>query len=465
MVSRPAAGLAPAMLALAAGPLGAQHSILFAVDRDTNTRDVGNGALGVGLMTPDEVGIVTPQAGGFYSAAIFLTAGAQHAFIGDLDDDGRYVDAATDAPGRDTDAVFVRKFIDPFPTPSPREVYVSKEDSESFDAGLRDGDVFRYSDQGEVLYFVREAQLLDGFGTPGDIDLNAICQTDAGDLFFSVSDVAPPFGSQGSIFFVPTTAIVYNSAGSISAIATGSVVEIATQAQMGAMVANSGMRTSTGSSVTTFGDVGGLEIDPNGGTWVSVLDGQTYPNLLFTWPGSGNDGAILSTDGGGSIATINGVPLASTQQTNGSQIGLLPTVVGIHGLEGLAVIDERPAPLVLETYPTNLVTFSTTLYTEQQVSGATPGGTVAIFVALGPNAVGGFVPAANVLGGQLFGQLLLPVFPCTVDADGFCNQPRTMPATVLGSGVNVVWQVFDITAFLAGNGGDVLGAPAGMQFL
>ncbi len=455
---RPMTILAAALLAPAAA---AQHSILFTMDADEFMLDVANGAISAGTLSPDEVGIVTPLVGA-YSASAFLSIEGQWAFIGDLDMDGRLVDASSDGPGADTDAIFVKRATGaPTGPVGQRDVFVSKEDVAGFASNV-DSDVFRYAAQGVIEVFLSETQLQDAFGAATNVDLDALAQSDTGDLFFSVSDFSPPLGGDGSILHIPASAITYDGSGNVTAITPGSAIEIATEADLSAFIIASGMLTSVGGAPTTSLELSGLEIDPAGGTWTSPVDALDYPNLLFVWDGFSNDGGILSTAGGGSIASLNGVPLASSVATTGVQIGLLPDSTGLGGFGGLAVIDQIPDPLVLENYPTNLITSSTILYTEQQISGATPGGGVFIFYDIGPSAIGS-VLSSTTLGGPsgevFFGTGQFGVLGAVIaDGDGHGAFVQTLPTSLVGSAANLVFQVYDLSS-------NSFGAPAPLQFL
>jgi hypothetical protein len=171
---------------LLGGASHAQDSLVFGLDSDEFFLDGASGLLEAGLLRQDEVAIFTP--GVDTSASVFAAMAAQWVYIGDLDSDGRYVDASADGPGLDTDAVFVKRFPSaPAGVSGPRVVYYSKESTDGFGTAIEDGDVFRYSSQGALDHFVREDDLLVALGqlATADLDLNAICQSGTGDLFFS----------------------------------------------------------------------------------------------------------------------------------------------------------------------------------------------------------------------------------------------------------------------------------------
>jgi hypothetical protein len=452
---------------LVGGAIRAQDSLIFSLDSDEFFLDGASGLLEAGMLRQDEAAIFTP--GVDTSASVFASMASQWVYIGDLDSDGRYVDASTDGPGLDTDELFVKRFpAGPAGVVGPRDVFFSKESTDGFGTAIEDGDVFRYSAQGTLEHFVREDELAIALGQPGgDIDLNAICQSDTGDLFFSCEfDESAPGGTleDGGIAAIAASDITYDAMGNVAGITPGSAVIVASEADVAAMILNSGMATSVGGvPSTTSLDLGGLEIDPNGGTWVSPQPGgQVLPNLLFVWLGFSNDGGILSTANGGSIASVNGVPMASATATTGTQIGMLPGSTGIFGINGLALIPQRAEPLVVENYPVNLITSSTILFTRQEISGATPGGTVLTIIAAGPLAVGGFapaVPAPAPFSGTIYGLSPLTVTGSTVaDASGHAAVIHMLPPSLVGSAANFVWMTLDVPTRR-------FGEPAGLQFL
>lgn len=452
-----------AALALGAG-LHAQHSLVFCMDESEVTLDNGDGLVEAGLIRPDETALVTPKAG-VYSASVFQSMGAQWAFIGDADADGELLDSAGAGPGGGTDALFVKNFPPPAPGAGPRDVYVSKLDAEGFGSGVENGDVFRYASQGVLDVFVSEGQLLTALGQSalGDLNTDAICQAGNGDLFVSFADQELcPGGTadDGGLLRIPVTSITYAANGNVSAIAAGSAQLIAQEPNVNAWIAASGVKTSGGAAPTTSIDLAALELDPAGGTFEAPLvPGLMLPNLLFAWSGVSNEAAVLSTSGGGTLATLNGVALASATATTGVQLGLLPDAAGVSGLMGLAIIPERLPPQAVEVYPTGLITGTSSLWSRQEVSGATPGGAVIFLVDGGPTGPGSVVPSL-MLGsvGEFFSDGILTVLATqTADAGGYAGNVVTIPGSLVGLGFNMIFQTFDVTSFK-------LGTPAPLQF-
>ena len=449
--------LVPLVIALA-GQAGAQHTVLFALDSDEFTLDLGSGLLGVGTCGEDEVDSVTP-AFGAYSARPFLTRAAQWSYIGDADLDGRFVNDAELAPGGDVDCVFVRRgTTGPV---GPRDVFISKESTNGMAAGFADGDVFRYAGpSGALEVFVSEAQLIVATNGSANIDTNAMCQSDAGDLFFSISTGTAGF-DDGDLVYIPAAAITYDAWDNVVAIAPGSAVRLAAEAELELLIAASGFKTSTGGSASTTFDLSGLEIDPAGGTWLPQSSMILVPNLLFAWNGSSNDGAIISTANGGEIAVINGVQMGSEVATQGLQIGLLPDATGVNGIEGLAVIPAQPPRLVTENYPVDLHTGTGTgaSWLRVEVAGATPGGFVTAYLAVGPQGPGGVVGSVPLLGGEFFtGVAFFPVGPILIDPLGYGEFHFTLEPSPSVPGANVVWQVIDPGSLTVSTG-------AAVQFL
>ncbi len=454
-------------------PLAAQSSLIFCSDTDQFLLDGAGGLIGLADHVPDEALVVVPTTSGTYAARPFVTAAAQFVYIGDQDQDGRWVDASVDAPGQDNDEFFIKRFIG---APAPgsftaRDLFFSKESETDFAPTFRDADVFRYAAQGVLEVFLSEAVLQGGLGTAASVDLDAICQSSTGDLFLSLSDFSiagnshsgPITITDGDILHFPVADITYDANGNVTALVGSSVIRIATEVDVNALITASAVLTSVGGAPTTSIDLSALEIDPSGGTWVTPQGALTLPNLMFAWEGFSNDGAIISTAGGGSIATINGVPMGSTVATTGTQIGLLPDSTGIDGINGMALIDEVLAPLVVENYPVNLITSSTILYTEQQVSGATPGGNVVYFFDLGGTTVGGALTSfafGGLITGEVFGTAFtFPILSVvTANGQGYARLVSTLPAFLVGSGTNLAFQAFDVAT-------KTFAQPAGLQFL
>ena len=438
----------------------AQHtgSLIFATELDEVLLDGASGLATAGLINPDELAVVTPTAG-VYSARPFLPIGTQWAYLGDADQDGRLVDSSTGGPGNDVDAVFVKRAVGaPVGPVGPRDVFFSKEETEGFDTTFEDSDVVRFRPGGVLERFISEAQLVSlvGQGASGDVDLDALCQTPAGDLLCSFSSTELVNGltvDDGGIVFIPSSGLTYDAQGNVSAVQAGAAQIFLDEPAVFQIIQNSGFATSVGGNPSTLLELSGLEYDAANSSPENGL------HVLFTWAGFSNDGAVLSTFNAGSIPTLNGQPLASTVATVGTQIGLLPDSSGLQGLGGIALVDGLKIIPTLENHPVNLITSSTTLFSRRELTGATPGGGVLFFVEVGPTATGSVLPSTQLIGiGELFTPSLILLGSATADGAGVASRIDFYPQTLVGSDQNLVFQGFDLATFQ-------LSAPAGLQFL
>lgn len=439
------------------------YTVLITVDNDEETLLNGNGLVEAGLLRQDEIGYFVPAPKAIYSAGPYCTMSTQWAYLGDADNDGRYADDSVEAPGDRVDALLVKNSVIPG---NGRDVFISKETAEGFSTAVEDGDVFRFAGpSGALEFFVKEDQLLVAIGqlATADLDLDAIAQSATGDLFLSFADAETVGGvsaDDGALIYIPASAITYDGAGNITTITASSAVIAATEAQMAAFVTASGMRTSVGGT-PSYTELTALEIDPNGGTFTPPnAPSLTLPNLLFCWNGFSNDGAILSTALGGSIASINGVQMASSVATTGLQVGLLPDSTGIFGLDGLALVPAVLQPLTVENYPRNLIT-SLPSWHRIEISGAPAFSTLFVLGDQGPVGSGSALPSIMV---PPFGELFVGVTGGGVllgntfsDSDGFADLQLLLTDPVL-VGKNFVFQVFDATLLK-------LSDPAALQLL
>lgn len=453
-----------AVLPFAAALLPAQHVILM-TSGTTDENTIGLDAPEIDLIRNDSIFEVTPVPGVGYTARPFLPVTLQWFYVGDSDADGVYVDASVDGPGGQIDEIFVKRgVVGPV---TPRDVFFSIAATNAQLPGVLPSDIVRYAAQGVREVFLSEAQLMIGTGGTS-LNLDALCQSAAGDLFFSFSLTETlPIGSvdDGDLLMIPASAIIYDGAGNVASILPNSTVRVANEADLEAMIANSGHRTSVGGLHTAASafELSGLEIDPNGGTFVSPLDAQlVLPNLLFCWNDSTNDGAILSTAAGGSIAVINGVPMGSTIATQGDQIGWLPGSTGVFGPGGLALIPAQPQAYAMLNYPRNLHTQGSGMSMVQfQVSGGTPLG--ASLVLYSPEASppsGAFFafPSPPPFTGELGMTAPVVLDFYLHDALGNCVSPLLLLNTTALTGLDVTAQAIDVTTLR-------VSTPSAMSFL
>lgn len=455
-----------AALPLFAALAPAQHTILLAPG-PSDERTLGLDAPETDLMRTDEIYEVFPTPGGGYTARPFLPISTQWHYAGDTDSNGQYVQDSVDGPGGTLDAVFLKAgTTGPVTT---RDVYWSIASTSGINIpGLLVSDVVRYSGQGVVEKFLTQAQLNVACGivsTSTTMNLDALAQSAAGDLFFSVSLTTTINGTSmddGDMLYIPAGAITYDGSGNVSTIAAGTAVRIATQADLIAFAMASGYKTSVGGDVTTSFELSGLEMDPNGGTWTTPEGALVLPNVLYVWSDFSNDGAVISTAAGGSIAVINGVPLGSTVATLGDQLGYLPDSTGINGPNGLALAPAQAPAYALLNYPRNLHTSGNgQTFLNFEVSGGTPGG-ISVFVwsveSMAPGGAFPAVPAIPPFSGE-FGISAPIIIGFQVnDALGNSSTPMMVLSTAAMSGANLACQALDFTTFR-------LSTPTGLSFL
>jgi len=288
----------------------------------------------------------------------------------------------------------------------------------------------------------------------------------AGDLFFSVgttTTINAVSMLDGDLLYIPASAITYDGAGNVTAIAAASAIRIANEADLIAMAVNSAYVSSVGGTVTTSFELSGLELDPNGGTWVSPVTLLSYPNVLFCWSDFSNDGALISTAGGGSIGIINGVPMGSTIATQGDQLGLLPTTTGVFGPEGIALIPQQPPAFALENFPRNLHSAGTgQTFVQLQTSGGTPNSFTILAWSVESSVPGGTFPALPAPGGftgelgMIAGIVIVGLYPN--DTLGNAQSQLIFLPSPAMAGVNLAAQALDITNF-------ALSTPSAATFL
>src|SRR5262245_52853364 len=106
---------------LLAATLPAQHIILMTAGT-TSAQTIGLDPPHSDLISNHEIYEGQPGPG-FYTARPFMPVSLQWVYVGDTDNDGLYVDASTDGPGLDIDAILVKAgTVAPV---SPRQVFFS----------------------------------------------------------------------------------------------------------------------------------------------------------------------------------------------------------------------------------------------------------------------------------------------------------------------------------------------------
>lgn len=436
----------------------AQQTLLFATDADELTADLAGGLLEAATVRPGEICAVTPSLEGHVPRSI-LPVGAQWAYLGDADQDGAVVEHPNLGPGGAVDALFVKRAIGaPTGLLGPRDVFFSKDGESGFEDSFRNGDVVRFSAQGELEFFLREEHLITAMAESpwATANLDALCQSAAGDLFLSFEDKQFASGvlvEDGSIVIIPASAIDYDSAGNVQAMLAGSAAVFFDESVLAFIAAGSGMQTAAGVPPPTDLDLTALEIDVEHSTPEGGL------HFLFAWSGSANNGAVLSTYSGGSIAPINGVPMGSAVATTGAHLGLLPGAEGVGGLGGLALLDDGVRDLTLQMFPSNSIGPNTSLWTRAEVVGAAPLMPVAVFVDFGLSGPTVTFPSQvhPAFDGELFGiGAPLLIGAELAGPNGRAAVEYLLPPDMLGSGANLAWQSLD---FLTGR----LATPSAMQ--
>lgn len=446
-------------LPLLAALAPAQHTILFvagSADRHTLVVDPPE----ADVMRSDEIYEISPAVGQSGLARPFLPISLQWHYVGDLTPDGQYVEDDIEGPGDTLDEVFIKAgTVAPV---TPRQVFFSLAATSADLPGVRVSDVLRYSAQGVQEFFLTHAQVNSACGltpTSTSVNLDAICQSAAGDIFFSQSGLTTINGvptDDGDILVIPASALTYDANGNVSAVTAASATRVASQADLLAMVDLSGHRTSVGgvanSGTSPAFELSGLEIDPNGGTWTSPITSVMYPNLLFCWSDFSNDGALISTALGGSIAVINGVPMGSTVATLGDQIGILPDSTGTFGPNGFAVIPASQPSYALMNYPRNQFPGGTTTQglLQNQISGGTPGGFSVVVWSIESAVPGGTFPSAPGFSPFLgeFGISAPNIVGAYLnDAQGYAQTDLFLLDTAAASGANLACQALDVNTF------------------
>ncbi len=436
--------------------LAAQSTLLFATSTSATTLGPAAGYGATGELRPDEIALVSPIPGASYFAGPMLSVSTQWVYTGDIDGDGDVVESSDEAPGGAIDALFIKRYPSLAATIGPRTVFMSKADTLGFGPGqLADGDVFRYASQGVLEFFVREPQLQAALNTTDDLDLDAICQDPAGNLYLSFDDTVTLNGSpieDGSLVFVPASDITYDTSYNVASINVGSARLLATEADVANWIVHSGIKNISGNTPDLSAaalDLSGLEIDSNGGAFVPPqATTLTLPNLIFSWSDAGADGAVISTANGGSIAIINAVFMGNQTTTSGSHLGLRPTASGLGGVTGLALAPfGRSTPFELEIYPDHSIALGDPLWTRQEVTGATPYGVIVFFVD-SVDANGAF-PSFDlpVIAGSFYGAgFAIPTVAILADVHGNASTTITIPQGAIGQNIAVVWQALDLNA-------------------
>jgi hypothetical protein len=383
-----------AALLLAAALPAQSKTLLFLSRYNSTSLDSAAGVLS--NARPFDIFAVTPGAGA--TAFPWLPAAGISATIGDPNNDGKIPEfnglpAASFGIGGLLVKAADKKKGDPrlvywtvrVPALNPPKIDVFHQGKVKT---VRTGDFVRLTENGEAEYFITQELIMKAAGpqtgnwVPGAI---AMCQDANGDIYYApahgvaanvtiagghwVNKPTKTWCNDGAIVRIPKAAITYDAKGNVKDITQSSAIVAANETGAGpgsiasvrTMCINSGAKDSIGKATSVTFQMVGLDIDPNGGTWVGWFEPQVkYPNLIFTfenisttccggpwgsWMGTVFSTAPVSSTSTalGSIAKINGTLMG---QTSGNATGAWTGLKQFSGsttnapiIRGLAVID------------------------------------------------------------------------------------------------------------------------------
>jgi hypothetical protein len=496
--------LVPVALALAATPAVAQNkSLVFTGRFPFVSFDTVNERTGGSITQLSEFALtyVTPGAGAF--ARTWLPATALECYIGDPLATRNYTffkGFKTYFQRMNVAAPFI-KFADRSKN-DPRLFYWTVRDQDATlditvfqqngtgTAKIQGGDFVRLTENGNLEYFITQAQIMTAAGTqPGSFipGASAICQDSQGNLYYSPAEgfnssgtagnghyvsgnmlvSGPKFCFDGSIIKIPASAITYDARGNVQSIAADSSYVIFHETEAGPnggpstrqMVGNAGTVDRDGiltPNPAVIANLVGLALDPNNSqpltaAWPQGV-GQTFdtvPHFLFCADDGKWAGTIWSTNQNsvgltGSLAVVNGVKCGSDTPglpADGSWLGVNFDYANFQPtLMGLAVVDAPPfVPHVADVPDFGALSpTATNLEMDFNVGGTAAAGAgvflVLTFGPIGPNAAGKFIPAFNF--GTQFG------------ASSF-NSLFTLPNPVLASPISVFLGTANANGYLS----------------
>jgi hypothetical protein len=319
------------------------RALVFALAGGATERTAsGSGGTSLANLTGEDVAVLDDIATST-SAEAYLTDSNWQVFFGDADGDDVYwqselagsIDALVQYGGTAPHALFI--------SPS---VTIG-----SYPNVLEPGDIGRPRLDGKMDYLIRGGQIKQAFDIKPTDDINVDACAISGDwIFLSLEDdITTNSGvviHDGDVLLID---YLFWSDGTVDSVEPDKGVVIITEAQIDDLVAHSGVSDVDGNAVTSIGDLDGLEIDPSSFINVFLDDGWNFHfhDLFFTGLNLVG-GAVLTTDGSGSIAVIDGQALAHQvpDPTSGAQVGLEPDA---HSLGDFALTDPDPFRFVLDT--------------------------------------------------------------------------------------------------------------------
>ncbi len=399
----------------------------------------------------DNDGILCVSPGG--DAYGLMDRSTWSTFAGDDDNDGSYTDGVIG----NLNAIHL-----PATAPSPPSLfdfYVSIS-SDTGPAGIfasgaiQDAEIVRFKPDGTHDKFLTKAQVLDLLCpcvNPNNLDINGFTMDPvSGDLYITFTgavNLSTGVVDDGGIIRVPSSGFTLDTAGNVATTVTGAAQLVLSEGEVNQMFINAGLNSGAT-------EVDGLQIDPAGGTFTSFA-GVTFPNLWMVDDGL-NDLAVVSTQGFGTIATVNGVGLQG-----GTALGVYPTTVAglIPNASGICFLakDMTNRPLLIDVSPTAQTTPGAVridlaggdpsavlqLFLDLTAVVNTPGGAPSRITGLLPPTVGGFEGVYLPLPLSP-----LPLWSSTVPSDtpldskGSTSWTFTVP-TALPAVVGVIIQVAD----------------------
>lgn len=430
-----------------AGTAAAQHALVFVPEGDCTTR---GGLRPLDLLSDETLVEVVPGPGTVVASKTMSLA-TLNALLGDEDLDLDFFESPFD----EIDALALPPQYVPTRWGSPSLydfVWSGQHDfGEAFPALISDGSLWRLrkapAPGGPVVEVVLDHALLQvALGTTGSVDIDAVAFTAAGDLLLSFRDDELIHGDlvalgDGAVVAFAADDIDWNADGTIADLGDDTVQIVLAELDVDALVVAAGLLDDLGAPVVAIGDLQALDVDPAGGTFLGNDGVTAWPHLLFA--GSSNGPRVLTTAGGGSIATLNGVALGDEASATGSYLGLDGNG---SDLAALQVIPARDLPLCVDLAGQGLT--PTDLDDTLWVGNGVPNVTIWIYVAVGPYAAGANFDAIKLADKFRFQSLyawnyfLLVSVP--LDANGDAELDFSLdPADLLGD-LNLVVQVAQI---------------------
>jgi hypothetical protein len=397
------------LLALCSVPAAAQRKSLLFVGRFPFTsldavNERANGS--ITQLEEFDISLVTPDATNpFVARTFWLTATTHDTQAGDAYNDGNYTrlyNFKTYFERWNFAAPFVKVAHQAACRPehvfwTVRDNNVNKNFTVKTNNGtgtaiIQPGDFFRLAPNGNVEYFITQAQIMTAAGPqPGAArpGASAICQDSAGNLYYSPAEGGsfvtgydlmgvwgtPVFHNDASIMMIRAADITYDAAGNVSAVNASSAFCIFSETTPGpsgqptvrVMQVNAGAQTNAFAPITTTNNMVGLALDPNGGTitaslpWGPALTFEVVPNFVWTDDGGTFAATMFSTrvnpanNNPGSVAVINGVLMGATGgPATGAYWGVQQDVANFKPTTmGFAVIDEPSSAPFIADAPNN----------------------------------------------------------------------------------------------------------------